>query len=180
MNRRNFVQAITAAGVGIAAAPRNALASRRLDRIGLELYSIRKAMAADPDRTLAAVRAIGYTDVELLWSFGNFGRTAQQVRDVLITLDGAFAKAKTDWSRVVKLSLLLQRGSNTDSVKQILTQAKRLAVPEIGFTFVEVSPARNICCRSFRIFAEQWKEAASSSRAETSSGLGIIRNTERT
>ena len=83
MNRRNFVQAITAAGVGIAAAPRNAIASRRLDRIGLELYSIRKAMAADPDRTLAAVRAIGYTDVELLWSFGNFGRTAQQVRDVL-------------------------------------------------------------------------------------------------
>lgn len=83
MNRRNFVQAITAAGVGIGAMPRNALASRRLDRIGLELYSIRKTMAADPDRTLAAVRAIGYTDVELLWSFSNFGRTAQQVRDAL-------------------------------------------------------------------------------------------------
>ena len=83
MNRRDFVQAVTAAGVGIGAMPRMALASRRLDRIGLELYSIRKAMAADPDRTLAAVRAIGYTDVELLWSFGNFGRTARQVRDAL-------------------------------------------------------------------------------------------------
>src|SRR2546429_224699 len=32
-------------------------------------------MRRDPERTLAAVRAIGYTDVELLWSLGNFGRT---------------------------------------------------------------------------------------------------------
>ena len=74
---------MTAAAVGVAAAPRNALAARKLDRIGLELYSIRHTMAADPDRTLDAVRAIGYTDVELLWSFRNFGRTAQQVRDAL-------------------------------------------------------------------------------------------------
>jgi sugar phosphate isomerase/epimerase len=83
MNRRNFVQSMTAAGVGIGAAARKGLAAQRLDRIGLELYSIRHTMAADPDRTLAAVRAIGYTDVELLWSFRNFGRTAQQVREAL-------------------------------------------------------------------------------------------------
>ena len=37
-------------------------------------------MGRDPERTLAAVRAMGYTDVELLWSFGNFGRTTEQVR----------------------------------------------------------------------------------------------------
>ena len=83
MNRRTFVQSITAAAVGVGAAPRTVLADRRLDRIGLELYSVRRAMSADPDRTLAAVRAIGYTDVELLWSFGNFGRSPQQVRDAL-------------------------------------------------------------------------------------------------
>ena len=41
---------------------------------------MRDAMKADPDGTLAAVRAIGYTDVELLWSFNNFGRTPEQVR----------------------------------------------------------------------------------------------------
>jgi sugar phosphate isomerase/epimerase len=40
-------------------------------------------MRADPERTLAQVRAIGYDDVELLWSFGNFGRTPQQVRATL-------------------------------------------------------------------------------------------------
>jgi sugar phosphate isomerase/epimerase len=83
MNRRAFVQSLTAAAVGVGAAPHQALAARRLDRIGLELYSVRKAMRADPERTLAAVRAIGYTDVELLWSFGNFGRSPQQVRDTL-------------------------------------------------------------------------------------------------
>lgn len=83
MKRRDFVQSITAAAVGVAAAPANVFAARKLDRIGLELYSIRRTMAADPDRTLDAVRAIGYTDVELLWSFRNFGRTAQQVRDAL-------------------------------------------------------------------------------------------------
>src|SRR2546427_11425659 len=37
-------------------------------------------MARDPERTLAAVRAMGYSDVELLWYFGNFGRTTDQVR----------------------------------------------------------------------------------------------------
>jgi len=56
---------------------------RRLNRIGLELYSVRDAMRRDPERTLAAVRAMGYTDVELLWSFGNFGRTTEQVRAAL-------------------------------------------------------------------------------------------------
>src|SRR2546427_11294577 len=40
-------------------------------------------MHRDPERTIAAVRAMGYTDVELLWSFGNFGRTTEQVRATL-------------------------------------------------------------------------------------------------
>jgi sugar phosphate isomerase/epimerase len=44
---------------------------------------VRDALRRDPERTLAAVRAIGYTDVELLWSMGNFGRTPQQVRATL-------------------------------------------------------------------------------------------------
>ena len=49
-------------------------------RIGLELYSVRQAMRADPEATLAAIGAMGYQEVELLWSFGNFGRTTAQVR----------------------------------------------------------------------------------------------------
>ncbi len=79
MKRRTFVQTLGATAASLLVA-RRAFAQAKLDPIGLELYSVRNAMHADPERTLAAVRAIGYTDVELLWSQGNFGRTPQQVR----------------------------------------------------------------------------------------------------
>lgn len=91
MRRREFLErmGVTLAGAaglrheatGRARPPRPP--RRRLERIGLELYSVRNEMRRDPERTLAAVRAIGYTDVELLWSWGNFGRTTSQVRAAL-------------------------------------------------------------------------------------------------
>ena len=56
---------------------------KKLDRIGLETYAVRHAMAENPERTLAAVRAMGYSDVELLWSFNLFGRTPAQVAATL-------------------------------------------------------------------------------------------------
>ena len=90
MKRRTFLQTIGAVSAGAALGlPRTAqaraahhAASRdgKLARVGLELYAVRRAMRADPERTLAAVRRAGYLDVELLWSFQNFGRTTQQVR----------------------------------------------------------------------------------------------------
>ena len=85
MKRRTFVRTLGAAAAGVLVLPRRGFAdaARKLQRIGLELYSVRRAMKADPERTLAAVRAAGYDDVELLWSFGNFGRTPQQVRATL-------------------------------------------------------------------------------------------------
>jgi len=43
-----------------------------LQRIGLETYAVRHAMSDNAEQTLAAVRAMGYTDVELLWSFNLF------------------------------------------------------------------------------------------------------------
>src|SRR5882724_3075010 len=83
MHRRTFVHAL---GAALSTGPLASLIApspRRLNRIGLELYSVRDAMGRDPERTLAAVRAMGYSDVELLWSFGNFGRTTEQVRVAL-------------------------------------------------------------------------------------------------
>jgi sugar phosphate isomerase/epimerase len=78
MRRRSFIQTLGAVGAA-SLLPRRAFAAKRLERVGLELYSVRNAMHADPERTLAAIRAIGYTDVELLWTFNNFDRTPQQV-----------------------------------------------------------------------------------------------------
>jgi sugar phosphate isomerase/epimerase len=83
MRRRDFVQAFGATLAGTAFLPRLVPSKDYLWRVGLELYSVRNAMKADPERTLAAVRAIGYDDVELLWSFDNFGRTPEQVRATL-------------------------------------------------------------------------------------------------
>ncbi len=83
MKRRTFVHTLGAAAAGGLLAPYRPAWAGRLERIGLELYAVRNAMARDPERTLAAVRAIGYTDVELLWSFGNFGRTPAQVAATL-------------------------------------------------------------------------------------------------
>jgi sugar phosphate isomerase/epimerase len=81
MNRREFL----AAGVSLASIPAfsHSHFPARLSRIGLELYSVRDAMKADPEGTLAKIRLMGYDDVELLWSFNNFGRTTEQVRDAL-------------------------------------------------------------------------------------------------
>src|SRR2546423_7598127 len=86
--RRDFVKTLGAAALGYAVqpgapSPYPRAPFRTLNRIGLELYSVRDAMHKDPEGTLAAVRAMGYTDVELLWSFGNFGRTTEQVRAAL-------------------------------------------------------------------------------------------------
>jgi sugar phosphate isomerase/epimerase len=79
MKRRTFVQALGTAAAGALVAPRTVLAAKRLNHVGLELYSVRHAMHDDPDRTMAAVRAAGYDQVELLWSMDNFGRTPKQV-----------------------------------------------------------------------------------------------------
>src|SRR5437879_12215669 len=83
MNRRDFIQTMGAAAAGGLLARSPSSAAKKLDRIGLESYAVRHAMAENPERTLAAVRAIGYTDVELLWSFNLFGRTPAQVAATL-------------------------------------------------------------------------------------------------
>ena len=83
MKRRHFVQTLGAVAAGASLKLPSALLPKKLDRIGLELYAVRAAMQENPERTLAEIRAIGYTDVELLWSFGNFGRTPQQVAATL-------------------------------------------------------------------------------------------------
>jgi enamine deaminase RidA (YjgF/YER057c/UK114 family) len=111
---------------------------------GLELLAMRPLNSAavrtpvdfEPPRNY-----LRYLDYDSVLFFSGFTCEAatleQQVSEVLTTLDGAFAKTKTDWSKVVKLSLLLQRGADLDSVKRILAQKKRLNVPEVEFTFVD-------------------------------------------
>jgi sugar phosphate isomerase/epimerase len=81
MHRRKALRVLGAAGllplVGGAGRP-----TGRLERIGLQLYTVRDRMAADVDGTLAAVAEIGYREVEFA---GTFGRPPAELRG---TLDG--------------------------------------------------------------------------------------------
>jgi enamine deaminase RidA (YjgF/YER057c/UK114 family) len=111
---------------------------------GLELLALRPLNSAAQRKPVdfePARNYLRYLEYDSLLFFSGFTSEAamleQHVSEVLTTLDSAFAKAKTDWSKVVKLSLLLQRGSNLDSVKRILAQSNRLSVPAIEFTFVD-------------------------------------------
>ncbi len=79
MNRRTFLEILTAAAV----LPRHlswAAAEHRMEKIGLQLYTVRDQMKADFDGTIAKVASIGYKEVEFA---GYFGRTPEQVRAVI-------------------------------------------------------------------------------------------------
>ena len=111
---------------------------------GLELLALRplnppvqrKPVDFEPARNYLC-----YLEYDGLLFFSGFTSEAttlaRQIADVLGTLDNAFARAKTDWSKVQKLSLLLQRGSNVEEARQVLAAASRQSVPEIEFTFVD-------------------------------------------
>jgi sugar phosphate isomerase/epimerase len=70
----NAASSCASSGAGTAAG------TRKLKRIGIQLYSVRNLMQQDMPGTLAQVAAAGYKEVEFA---GYFGRTADQVRQLL-------------------------------------------------------------------------------------------------
>jgi sugar phosphate isomerase/epimerase len=88
MNRRVFLRtaSLAAAAMPLGCASRmrgGTLGSRRLRRVGVQLYSLRDDARRDLERTLADIAAAGYNDVELLGSFNNFGMPPARLRQVL-------------------------------------------------------------------------------------------------
>jgi sugar phosphate isomerase/epimerase len=83
-DRREFLKtmgAVGLAGAGLAAAGCSAAsAGRRLDRIGVQLYTVRSHMAGSVEQTLERVAQVGYDEVEFA---GYFGRSPQQIRALL-------------------------------------------------------------------------------------------------
>lgn len=53
---------------------------RRVDNVGLQLYTLRNEMSADFEGTLAHVAQLGYKEMEFA---GYFGKSAQEVRRTL-------------------------------------------------------------------------------------------------
>jgi len=88
MHRREFVTTLGSA-VGLtqlACAPRTTTVgtgTRKLRRIGLQLYSLRDDAKRDLERTIADIASAGYHDVELLGSMNNFGMPPARLRAIL-------------------------------------------------------------------------------------------------
>jgi sugar phosphate isomerase/epimerase len=111
ITRREFLATVGAlTGVASVAASRSGgalpptpAASRRLNRIGIELYTVRGLMRADMPGTLAAIAAIGYREVEFA---GYFGRSNAEIKDLLAkngltspSTHIGFDQMKVDWDK---------------------------------------------------------------------------------
>jgi len=81
MNRRTFLETATTVTAATLLTSRLSWAAgnHKINKVGVQLYSVRDLMQADFDGTIAKVAQIGYKEVEFA---GYFGRTAQQVRAV--------------------------------------------------------------------------------------------------
>jgi enamine deaminase RidA (YjgF/YER057c/UK114 family) len=82
-----------------------------------------------------------YLDYDGVIFFSGFtseaGTLEEQVAEVLKTYDQALAQASTDWSKVMKLSVLLQRGHDIAAVERALALANPENVPPIEYSFVD-------------------------------------------
>jgi sugar phosphate isomerase/epimerase len=89
MNRRTFLASVGLAPAAFAhvqcaaSGGTASMQSRRLRRVGLQLYSLRDDARRDLERTIADIAAIGYRDVELLGSFNNFDMPPRRLREIL-------------------------------------------------------------------------------------------------
>jgi len=81
MNRRTFIEASLAASVVAASRPVwAAAATHHIDRVGLQLYTVRELLKQDFDGTIAKVAQIGYREVEFA---GNYGKSPKEARAAL-------------------------------------------------------------------------------------------------
>ena len=90
MKRRTFIRSSVAAAAAATSFPfRGLAAAHQLDRIGVELYTVREMMKTDVPGTLAKVAAIGYKEVEFA---GYFDHSPKDLR-ALLDKDGLTAPA---------------------------------------------------------------------------------------
>jgi sugar phosphate isomerase/epimerase len=79
LDRRSFLWTVTATTL-LARRFSWAAAEHKIEKIGLQLYTVRDAMQRDFEGTLAQVAAIGYTQVEFA---GYFDRSPKDIRSLL-------------------------------------------------------------------------------------------------
>ncbi|HKW41211.1 MAG TPA: sugar phosphate isomerase/epimerase [Gemmatimonadales bacterium] len=84
-SRRDFTKTLGAAALTyalpcLAPSPKSLIPTRKLTRVGLQLYTVRDEMKKDVEGTIARVAATGYTEVEFA---GYFGKSPADIRAML-------------------------------------------------------------------------------------------------
>ena len=99
MNRRTFIESSIAASL-VATGPSWAAESRhKIERVGLQLYTVRDLMKKDFIGTIALVARVGYKEVEFA---GYFGHTPQEVRSILKENGLAAPSTHVDYAAIEK------------------------------------------------------------------------------
>ncbi len=160
-NRRKFLGSLATAAVGVAASTRivealgikPALRHTKLDRIGIQLYTLRRQASADLAGTLAQLSKIGYREIEFAGYYGHsasdvralltqYGLTAPSahiaIEQILSSPDKTFADAKTvghEW--ITAPSLPNGNHQTADDWKHVADQFNAAAtlVNAAGFRF---------------------------------------------
>lgn len=108
MDRRAFLGVLPAAALVAGCRPSapSVRARRTIEGFGVQLYTLRSAMAEDVDRTLAAIAEVGYTEVEFA---GLHGLTPREMRTKLdaVRLRAASShhsvgEVRGDWLRTLE------------------------------------------------------------------------------
>src|SRR4029077_11946275 len=135
MNRRTFIGTSLATAV-VASRSAWAAEAHQIDRVGLQLYTVRELMKKDFEGTIAKVAQTGYKEVEFA---GYFGKSPQDVRKILD------ANNLTSPSEHIPLEAIEKKWPETLEAAHI-----------VGQTFI-VCPSIDV---SQRKEADGWKRAA--------------------
>ena len=80
MNRRSFIETSLATVVVTSLPIRTLAAAHKIDKVGVQLYTVRSTMKTDFEGTIAKVAAIGYKEVEFA---GYFDHSPKDIRAIL-------------------------------------------------------------------------------------------------
>lgn len=98
-----------------------------MDRIGLQLYTVRNHMAIAPERTLQAIAAAGYRQVELMSIDSSAVEIAGIARDAGLMVHSAFM----DWRAIADPT-----AGGVTSVDQTVELAERIGLRHVVFGYI--------------------------------------------